>query len=143
MQFAISSAFLMYAGYIILMISGIRVMSSYCSSSAASSKLNVVHVTCPNSEVAKGIARGLVENQLAACVQIMPNVLSVYKWEGQIEESEEHLLVIKSKISVFDKLCEFVKNNHPYKVPEIITFPVERGLADYIKWVDEVVKEAN
>ncbi|KAK6641087.1 hypothetical protein RUM44_012788 [Polyplax serrata] len=104
---------------------------------------SVAMVTVPNHEVAKKLAHGVVENQLAACVNIIPQITSVYKWEGKIQEDSELLLVIKTKTSLIDKLSEFVKSNHPYEVCEVISMPIEKGNEPYLKWISDVLPENN
>ncbi|KAL6441981.1 hypothetical protein ACFW04_002377 [Cataglyphis niger] len=100
---------------------------------------SVAYVTVPNDTVAKKIARGLVENKLAACVNIIPQLTSIYEWEGKIQEDPELLLMIKTRTEKVDALTEYVKNNHPYTVCEVISLPIQNGNGDYLKWISEVV----
>merc|ERR1719270_1667596 len=79
-------------------------------------EFSMAFVTAPNAEKAKEIAGGLVSNKLAACVNIIPGVTSVYEWEGKIENDAEVLMMIKTRTTRIDKLTEFVKKNHPYDV---------------------------
>ncbi len=97
--------------------------------------------TCPNKEEADKIARLLVENKLAACVNILPNLTSVYSWQGQIETSHEHLLIIKSLMQSYELMQTMIREHHPYEVPEIIAVPVEKGLPDYINWIYSCLTE--
>ncbi|MEB2837100.1 MAG: divalent-cation tolerance protein CutA [Desulfurococcales archaeon] len=97
-------------------------------------RVYVVLVTAPPSE-AERLARALVERRLAACVNVVPGLRSVYWWEGRVEEAEESLLIIKTSGSALDSLLEAVKELHPYEVPEAIALPVEAGLGDYLEWV--------
>ena len=92
--------------------------------------------TCPDKETAKKIAGILVKAKIAACVQSFP-IESVYTWDGEICESAEIALIIKSKTSLFDKLKSTIKENHGYEVPEIVCFPITDGLPEYIKWIDD------
>ncbi|KAL6259767.1 hypothetical protein P5V15_009681 [Pogonomyrmex californicus] len=85
---------------------------------------SVAYVTVPNDEVAKRLARGLVENKLAACVNIIPQLTSIYEWEGKIQEEPELLLMIKTRTEKVDALTKYVKGNHPYSVCEVISLPV-------------------
>ena len=95
----------------------------------------VIYSTCPNKEVAVQIAETLVERQLAACVNLLPRVQSIYRWKGQIEHDEEIMLMIKSDSAHFDALKEAVIRLHPYELPEIIGVPVEAGHPEYLAWI--------
>ncbi|XP_012218463.1 protein CutA homolog isoform X1 [Linepithema humile] len=110
-----------------------RNMSSFAGASS------VAYVTVPDDTVAKKIARGLVENKLAACVNIIPQLTSIYEWKGEIQEDSELLLMIKTRTEKIDALTKYVKENHPYTVCEVISLPIQNGNADYIKWINEVV----
>jgi periplasmic divalent cation tolerance protein len=100
----------------------------------------VVLITAPSMEVAKETSASLLESRLAACVNIVPQVLSIYKWEGEIHEDTEVLLIVKTRREVFaDQLISAVKSTHPYDVPEIIALPIIAGAKDYLNWIDEVV----
>ncbi|MFB6470557.1 MAG: divalent-cation tolerance protein CutA [Vulcanisaeta sp. AZ3] len=99
----------------------------------------VVFVTVPSREVGLSIARDLVSARLAACVNVVDGLRSVYFWEGRVEEDNEALLVIKSRRDRLDELVRFVRERHPYKVPEVIALPVVGGFVDYLRWIDEVV----
>ncbi|MCL7420343.1 MAG: divalent-cation tolerance protein CutA [Methylobacter sp.] len=92
--------------------------------------------TCPDRDTADKIARLLVTGQLAACVNILPGILSVYTWQGQVESAQEHLLLIKSSKDRYQALEAAIRDNHPYDVPEIIAVPVEAGLPEYLHWID-------
>ena len=96
----------------------------------------VVFITTP---IDKGeeIATFLVENKLAACVNIVPKVKSIYWWQGKIERDEEALLVIKTSYDKMDILIQKVKGIHPYSVPEIISMEIKEGNPDYLKWIGE------
>lgn len=95
----------------------------------------VVYVTAPSAEVAKGLARQLVTRRLAACVNIVPSVTSVYEWEGKIEEDSECLLMIKTRNDLVADLTSFVEEEHPYDVPEVISVPIEGGSEKYLVWI--------
>lgn len=99
-------------------------------------KYYVVLITTP---VDKGgeIARFIVEKKLGACVNIVPEVRSLYWWKGNIEDDRENLLVVKTSADKFPKLVEEVKKVHPYTVPEIIALPIAEGNGDYLNWIDE------
>ena len=103
--------------------------------------IRIVLITSPNS-VARSIARTLVEERLAACVNIVPEIVSVYRWEDSIHEDSEALLVVKTHSTLLDRLAERVVSIHPYTLPEVIVLPIETGLPDYLKWVAQEVKGA-
>ena len=96
-----------------------------------------VYVTVGTSTEGESLARTLVEERLAACVNRVRPVQSIYRWEGKVEQSEEELLIIKSKKSLLGKLQLRIKELHSYSVPEIIALPIVEGSEDYLRWVDE------
>ncbi|XP_074786700.1 protein CutA isoform X1 [Athene noctua] len=97
--------------------------------------LSAAFVTCPNETVAKELARAMVEKQLAACVNILPHVTSIYEWKGKVEEDSEVLLMIKTRSSRIPALAEFVRSAHPYEVAEVVAVPVAQGNPPYLRWV--------
>ena len=97
----------------------------------------VVLITAASREEADRIARRLVEDRLAACVTIMPQVRSIFTWEQKLSQEDEVLLLVKSRRTRFAQLAEAVKQLHSYSVPEIIALPVVMGAADYLRWVSE------
>ncbi len=99
----------------------------------------VVLCTCGSSEDAGRLARGLVDAHLAACVSVMPEVKSYYRWKGAVEESAESLLVIKTSRVLFDTLRHWIEKEHPYDVPEVIALPVVDGAPNYLNWLREAV----
>ena len=103
----------------------------------ASDQLIVVLVTAPTDDAARAIARRLVDAQLAACVNIVPSVESIYRWEGRRCENQERLLIIKSRAPLFDRLAAEVTSLHSYTVPEVIALPIVAGSADYLRWLLE------
>ena len=101
----------------------------------------VVLITAPDDTVAQRIAASLVENRLAACVSLTGPVRSLYSWQGQIQEDEEVLLIVKTRAVLFeDQLVPMVKGLHPYQVPEIIALPIQLGSAEYMSWIAEVTR---
>ncbi|MCD5404950.1 MAG: divalent-cation tolerance protein CutA [Desulfotomaculum sp.] len=94
-----------------------------------------VFTTTEKEEDAKKIAKTIVEERLAACVQILGPITSTYWWEESIETSKEWLLFIKSKKSMYEELEKAIKSIHPYQVPEIIAVPVTAGSKDYLEWI--------
>ena len=105
----------------------------------ASARCVVVLVTCPTGAVARRLARQIVRRRLAACVNVLPPVQSVYRWKGNIEQSREALLVIKSTAARFQALRRGVLALHPYDVPEIIALPIVAGHPPYLAWVRQSV----
>ncbi len=99
----------------------------------------VVLVTAPVQE-AKTIAKKVVEERLAACVNVVPKVESYYIWEGELQEDSEALLIIKTVGHNLDALEKRVKELHSYEVPEFIAIQVQEGSEDYLSWIDAVVK---
>lgn len=93
--------------------------------------------TCPDEQTASRIAAKLVENQLAACVNIIPAIQSVYRWQGKIEQDNEVLLIIKTRKDVFSQLELLIGEYHPYELPEIVAVPIDTGLKEYLNWIDE------
>lgn len=95
----------------------------------------VVLVTTPSAELAAGLARTLVEERLAACGNVLPGVRSVYRWEGEVHDDTEALLVLKTSRARFEALRERVLSLHPYDVPEVLALAVEAGSASYLAWI--------
>jgi len=96
----------------------------------------VVFSTASSSEEAEKIARALVNDRLAACVNVIPSVRSFYRWQGKIEDSPEFLLLIKSSRERFDVLRVAIEKLHSYEVPEVIAMPVVDGARNYLNWMD-------
>ena len=98
----------------------------------------LVLITCATSEQAQTIARAVVEQGLAACVNIIPQVRSLFSWENKLSEEEEVLLLVKTRRPLFRELALSVKALHSYSVPEIIALPVIAGSSSYLKWIEDV-----
>ncbi len=99
--------------------------------------------TCPDAETAAKIARTLVEEKLAACVNRLPGVLSTYRWQGEIHEDTEVLLVIKTTRERFDALRARLVDLHPFEVPELVALKIVDGLPAYLDWLSaETVADA-
>lgn len=92
--------------------------------------------TCPDQPVAQKLARLLLEQNLAACVNIVPGLTSVYRWQGQIESASECLLLIKTSADRYSAVEACLRLHHPYELPEIIAVPIDQGLTDYLHWID-------
>lgn len=86
------------------------------------------------------LAHGLVEARLAACVNIMPGVTSIYGWQEQVESSVEQLLLIKTAQHLYTEVETFIQTHHPYQVPEVIALPVEQGASAYLNWLGAWVR---
>jgi periplasmic divalent cation tolerance protein len=100
----------------------------------------VVLSTVAKAEDAERIGRALVEGGLAACVNVVPGVTSIYRWKGKLEKEEERLLVIKTRADRFEALREALVALHPYEVPEVLALPVAGGHAPYLEWLDASVE---
>ena len=100
----------------------------------------VVLVTCGSEEEAVKIAHSLVEERLAACVNLISPVRSIYRWEGKIWDEREWILIIKTQKKRFEELEKKVKSLHSYSVPEIISLPVVEGASSYLKWLEEMTE---
>ena len=92
--------------------------------------------TCPDTDTAERLAEALVEERLAACVNILPGLRSVYRWQAEVERADETLLLIKTTAGRYADLEAAVRAQHPYEVPEIIALPVVQGLPDYLAWLN-------
>ncbi|GLC33585.1 hypothetical protein PLESTB_000092000 [Pleodorina starrii] len=103
--------------------------------SASPSGAIVVYVTVPSAEVGESLASKLVESQLAACVNLLPGVTSIYSWKGKVEKDAELLLIIKSRSELLPELTAFVRANHPYDEPEVVGLPILGGSVSYLQWL--------
>lgn len=99
------------------------------------SQLITVLVSVPSSELGEQIAHQLVSAHIAACVNILPKMKSVYSWKGAVEVSEEFLLIIKTSSHRFGALQQEVRTLHPYDTPEIIALPITDAFSEYANWV--------
>ncbi len=100
----------------------------------------MIYITVPSMEEARKIANLLTEKKLAGCVSIIPNIVSVYRFEGKIEEYQEEQLLVKTKSSLFDEVVEEVKKVHTYKLPEIVAVPFTAMSNDYFIWLNSETK---
>jgi len=96
----------------------------------------VVLVTCPPDK-AQGIADALVEERVAACVNLVPSLHSVYRWKGEVHHEDEAMLLVKTTKDRFEALKQAVLKHHPYELPEVIAVAVDRGHTPYLEWVIE------
>ena len=103
--------------------------------SPSESEVQVTFVTAPDTEVGARIARALVEERLAACVNLVPGIRSIYRWEGAVQDDGEVLLVVKTSADRGRDLAERVRELHPYDLPEVLALPAAGGSEDYLAWV--------
>ncbi|CAA6664348.1 unnamed protein product [Spirodela intermedia] len=101
----------------------------------------VVYVTVPNKEAGKKLAESIIQERLAACVNIVPGIESVYWWDGKVQTDSEELLIIKTRESLLEALTEHVKSNHEYEVPEVISLPITGGSAKYLEWIKSSTRD--
>lgn len=104
---------------------------------AQESDCRVVLCTCPDEDTARRLAGGVVEERLAACVNILPAMRSVFRWQGMVQEEREALMIIKTIAPRYAELETWLLANHPYDVPEILALPVAGGSATYLDWMTE------
>jgi periplasmic divalent cation tolerance protein len=102
----------------------------------------IVITNAPDRDVALKIARVLIERRLAACVNILAECTSVYRWQGKLETATEVPLLIKTRAAIYDDVEAAIKSVHPYELPEIVAVPIEVGLPGYLEWINaETVTE--
>ena len=101
----------------------------------------IILCTCPDAESAERIADALIGERLAACVNRLPGVRSLFPWEGRVDSEEEELLVIKSRGALFAALRERIRHLHPYDVPEVLSLAVAEGDDDYLAWMAESLRD--
>jgi len=97
----------------------------------------IVFVTTANEEDAAAIGRALVEERLAACANLVGPIRSIYRWRDAVEDASKHLLLIKTRASLFPALQARVKQLHPYEVPEIVAVEIKQGSPQYLDWIRE------
>ncbi|WP_338865123.1 divalent-cation tolerance protein CutA [Myxococcus stipitatus] len=97
----------------------------------------LVLVTAPSADKAAELARTVVEEQLAACGNILPGLRSIYRWEGKVQDDAEALILFKTRASLFDALRSRIVALHPYQVPEVLRVDVADGHAPYLAWILE------
>jgi periplasmic divalent cation tolerance protein len=100
----------------------------------------LVLTTCGSVEEARSIAHALIDRQLAACVNIVPQIESLYRWQGKVETTAEWLVIIKTTERAFDRLREALTALHSYELPECIEIAIEDGSAAYLEWIGESVR---
>jgi len=95
----------------------------------------LVFNTCPNIAVAQTLAGKIIDRKLGACVNILPNIIAVYEWQGKREQSDESLLLIKTTQTQYLALEAFIVKEHPYELPEVVAVGISNGLPDYLAWL--------
>ena len=101
----------------------------------------LVLTTVPDEELGRRIARTLVEERLAACVNVGPAVTSFYWWDKKLVEDDERMVLIKTKAAILDRLEARLKELHPYQVPEFIALPIDSGSPEYLGWLDAETRQ--
>ena len=97
----------------------------------------IVMTTMPDMPSAERLAEGLVSRSLAACVNILPAMQSIYEWKGELQHGTEHQLLIKTLKSRYSAVEQFITDSHPYELPEILAIPIQQGLTQYLDWISE------
>ncbi|KAM9641963.1 protein CutA homolog isoform 2-T2 [Trichechus inunguis] len=133
----LTAAFLTYP---ILKTLSLQLHSSV-TGSYVSGTHSIVFVNCPNEQIARDIARALLDKKLAASVNILPKASSLYYWKGEIEEATEILLLIKTKTSKVHMLSSYIRLVHPFEIPEVFSLPMNQGDAHFFKWLEEGMEE--
>ena len=100
----------------------------------------IILTTAGSHEEARKIANALVERKLAACVNIVAQIESIYRWEGKVESAEEWLLIIKTTSGAFDRVRDAIQELHSYDLPECISISIDDGSAEYLRWIDAEVR---
>ncbi len=98
---------------------------------------NVIFCTVPSQEDGKKIGNILVKERLAACVNIVSGITSIYEWKGELCDDSEFLMIIKSRKGLFENIKKRIVENHPYELPEIISLSIDDGLEPYLDWISE------
>ncbi|XP_074067811.1 protein CutA homolog isoform X2 [Macrotis lagotis] len=123
----------------------LRIISLHLHSAITGSYLSGTHsvafVNCPNEQIARDIARTILDKKLAASVNILPRASSLYFWKGEIEETTEILLLMKTKTSKIHELSNYIRSIHPFEIPELFSLPIDQGNPLYLKWIEEGVAE--
>jgi periplasmic divalent cation tolerance protein len=100
----------------------------------------LVLTTCGSQDEAARIARALVDRGLAACVNVVAPVESVYRWRGAVESAQEWLLLIKTSTALFERVRDAIRELHSYELPECIAISIDEGSAEYLRWMDESLR---
>ncbi len=99
------------------------------------------YITVPDRETALRLARGAVEARLAACANIIPGMVSVYRWKEELQTDQEEVLILKTRKALFGALSAWVVDHHPYEVPCVLELPLDGGSAAYVNWLGEETRQ--
>jgi len=102
-------------------------------------KVIMVFATCPDTALARQFGQHLVGTGMAACVNVVPGASSIYRWQGEIQEDQEVMMIIKTVHERLAEITAWIQQNHPYDLPEVVAVPVEDGLNGYLQWVKDAV----
>jgi len=102
----------------------------------------MIYATCPDRQTALALGRGMVEEGIAGCINVLPSMTSVYVWEGETETAEEAVLIAKLAREGADRATAYIIANHPYETPAVLVLPVEGGSAEYLRWVRDGTRRA-
>ncbi|XP_052038242.1 protein CutA homolog [Apodemus sylvaticus] len=116
-------------------------LHSSITGSYISGSYSIVFVNCPNEQIARDIARAILDKKMASSVNILPKTSSLYFWKGEIEEGTEVSLLIKTKTSKVSRLFAYMRLAHPFEIPEAFSIPMDQGDARYLQWLEEGMKE--
>ncbi len=100
----------------------------------------VIMTTTNSEQEANSLAFSLIKKKLAACVQIIPKIRSIYAWKGKIHDDQEYLLLVKAPTNQAEAIKKFIKKNHSYEIPELLVLPVSDGLEKHLGWMEKVTK---
>ncbi|NXN00441.1 CUTA protein, partial [Sylvia borin] len=100
---------------------------------------SIAFVTCLNEQIARDVARAIMDKKLAAYVNILPKSSALYFWKGELEESTEILLLVKTRTSKIEDLTNYIRSIHPFEMADIISLPIDRGNPPYLRWIGENV----
>ncbi|MBF0298064.1 MAG: divalent-cation tolerance protein CutA [Oligoflexia bacterium] len=100
----------------------------------------IIYTPFPNKESAIKSAKLLLEKKIIACANILDNALSIYSWEGKLEESTEVIMIMKTKTNLFDQVKESITSTHPYSCPCIISYKIDNGNKNYLQWIENSVR---
>ena len=133
--FTLTAAFLTRATLLTAQQQQQQQQSHYGNMAGSLDSISAAFITCGSKEEALKLSRGLISQKLAACVNIIPGVTSVYEWNGKIEEDQEHLLMVKTRTTRVNCVSKYIRENHSYDVAEVISTKIEYGNPPYIEWV--------